>query len=92
MRAHSGPEDETLMNVFEAAGISAEMEAQSVRALLESSGIDSVVVRENVPELPVGRVEVRVTASDADKAKEVIREGQAGGPAAAEEAEAESEL
>ncbi len=92
MKGHSGPEDETLMNVFESAGISAEMEAQSIHALLESSGIESVAVRENVPELPVGRVEVRVTASDLGRAREAIREGQAAGPQAAEEAEAESEL
>ena len=70
-------------------GLSAETEAQSIHALLEANGIESLVVRQNVPELPVGKVEVRVVASDAQRATEVIREGQAGGPAAAEEAEAE---
>ena len=85
-------DEETLMNVFEAAGISAEMEAQSIHALLQSSGIESVLVRENVPELPVGRIEIRVAASELEQARQIIREGQAGGPAAADEAEAESEL
>jgi len=92
MKEQRGANDETLMNVFVAAGLSAEMEAQSIHALLEANGIDSVVVRQNVPELPVGKVEVRVVASDAERATEVIREGQAAGPSAAEEAEAESEL
>jgi hypothetical protein len=81
-----------LTTVFEAAGPSAEIEAQSVHALLESNGIDSLVVRENVPELPVGKVEIRVVASDADRAREVIREGRAAGPSAAADAEAETEI
>ena len=92
MKEQRGANDETLVNVFVAAGLSAEMEAQSIHALLEANGIDSVVVRQNVPELPVGKVEVRVVASDAERATEVIREVQAAGPSAAEEAEAESEL
>ncbi|MBI3665999.1 MAG: DUF2007 domain-containing protein [Acidobacteria bacterium] len=81
-----------LVPVFASAGISAEMEAQSVHALLESSGIKSVLVRENVTELPVGTVEVKVVASEAERAQQVIREGEQAGPAAAEEAEAETEL
>src|SRR5713226_5377924 len=84
MKEQRGANDETLVNVFVAAGLSAEMEAQSIHALLEANGIDSVVVRQNVPELPVGKVEVRVVASDAERATEVIREGQAAGPSAAE--------
>ena len=84
--------DETLTIVFEGAGVSAEMEAQAVHGLLESNGIDSMLVRENVTELPVGKVEVRVVASEAQHAKEVIREGKQAGPSAADEAEAESEI
>ena len=84
--------EEAMITVFEGNGISAEAEAQSIRALLESSGIESLLVRENVPELPVGNVEVRVMASDAERAQEIIQEGQRGGAAAADSAEAESEL
>jgi DNA invertase Pin-like site-specific DNA recombinase len=87
-----GPEDETLMNVFVAAGTAAEMEAQSIHGLLEASGIESFIVRENVTELPVGRVEIRVPASLVERARQIILEGQRAGPAGAEEAEAESEL
>lgn len=86
------PSDERMTTVFESAGLSAEMEAQAIHGLLESNGIESLVVRENVVELPVGKVEVRVMASDEERAREVIREGESAGPQAAEEAEAESEL
>ena len=92
MKDKRADDEETLMNVFEAAGHSAEMEAQSIHALLQSSGIDSVLVRENVTELPVGRVAVRVVASEVEQARQIIQEGQSAGPAAADEAEAESEL
>jgi hypothetical protein len=83
---------ESLVRVFQGTGLAAEMEAQSVKALLEADGIESIVVRENVPEIPVGKVEVRVISADAARAEEVIREGLAAGAAAVEEAEAESEI
>lgn len=83
---------ETLVTVFEGTGLSAESEAQAIHGLLESSGIESLVVRENVPELPVGLVEIKVMASLAERAREVIREGQLAGPEAAEAAEAETEI
>jgi len=81
-----------MVTVFTGDGISAESEAQSIHGLLESSGIESLLVRENVPELPVGLVEVRVMESQAARAQEIIQEGRAGGPEAAEAAEAETEL
>ena len=84
--------DEPLVTVFEGNGYSAEMEAQSVRALLEADGIDSVVVRENVPEIPLGRVTVRVLASEAARAEELLRDAQTAGTEAVEQVESESEL
>ena len=92
MRDKRPDQDETFMNVFQAAGLSAEMQAQSIHALLQSSGIASVLVRENVTELPVGQVEVRVAASEVEQARQIIQEGESAGPAAADAAEAESEL
>ena len=86
------PDTETLVIVFEGNGISAEMEAQAIHALLESSGIESLFVRENVTELPVGNVEVRVLESQAEKAREIIAAGREAGPEAAEVAEAETEI
>jgi len=84
--------EQPLVKVFESGGISAESEAQAIRGLLEANGIASLVVRENVPELPVGAVEVRVIASVAERARGVIREGRLAGPEAAAAAEAESEI
>ncbi len=84
--------EDPLVTVFAGNGFTAEMEAQSVHGLLQANGIESVVVRENVPEIPVGRVEVRVVASEAARAEELIREAQETGAAAADLGEAESEL
>ena len=86
------PDTETFVTVFEGNGISAEMEAQAIHALLDSSGIASMFVRENVTELPVGNVEVRVIESQAEKAWEIIAAGRAAGPEAADLAEAETEI
>jgi DNA invertase Pin-like site-specific DNA recombinase len=83
---------EPLVTVFKGVGTSAEMEAQAIHGLLESSGIESLVVRANVTELPVGSVEIRVVESLAERAREVILEGRRAGPEAAEAAEAESEI
>jgi hypothetical protein len=83
---------EPFVTVFEGNGISAEMEAQAIHALLESSGVESLLVRENVTEIPVGNVEVRVAGSQAERAREIIEAGRAAGPEAAEMAEAETEL
>jgi len=84
--------EEALVTVFRGSGLSAESEAQSIHGLLESSGMESLLVRENVVEIPVGLVEIKVLASLADRATEIIREGQLGGAEAAEAAEAETEI
>ena len=84
--------EDDLVTVFEGDGTLAEVEAQEIHALLEASGIESLLVRANVPELPVGTVEVKVIAPEADRAREVIREAQLAGPEAAEAAEAETEI
>ena len=87
-----GSGEDPLVTVFESVGVSAEMEAQAVRALLESQDIDSIVVRANVPEIPVGSVKVRVVGSLDVQALQLLREAEQAGPAAAEAAEAESEI
>lgn len=84
--------EELLVTVFRGSGLSAESEAQSIHGLLESSGIESLLVRENVVEIPVGLVEIKVLDSVADRAREIIRAGERGGPQAAEAAEAETEI
>ena len=85
-------ENEPLATVFESDGFAAEVEAQAIHSLLESNGIESVIVRENVPELPVGTVEVRVLAENVAQARHIIDDARAAGPEAADTAEAESEI
>lgn len=67
----------------------AELEAMAIQNVLESNGIATVVVGDSVlPNLPF---EVRVTREHAERAKQLIAEAQAAGPAAAEEAELQTE-
>jgi hypothetical protein len=67
----------------------AEMEALAVKALLDSNGIDAMIV--GSPQIPSLTFEVRVPKDQVDQARQVIADAKAGGFAAAEEAEQESE-
>ncbi len=87
------PTDEShaldLVTVFRSAGSTSEMEAMSVKALLESSGIDAVLVADaRLPNLPD---EVRVASRDLTQAKRLIADALAAGPGGAAEAEAQTE-
>jgi hypothetical protein len=64
--------NEEFVNVFESSNFDAESEADVIHGLLEANDIDSMIVRQNVPELPTGVVEVRVLESRADEARELI--------------------
>lgn len=64
------------VTVFRSRNRTAAIEAESIHGLLESAGLKSLIVRENVPELPTGWVEVKVLASDAEEARELIEEAQ----------------
>ena len=81
--------DLDLVTVFRSAGSTGEMEAISVKSLLEASGLAAVVVGDSrFPNLPE---EVRVPKEDATRAKRLIAEALAVGPAGAKEAEAAGE-
>jgi hypothetical protein len=67
------------VTVFRSRSRSAEMEAESIHGLLQSADLKSLIVRENVPELPTGYVEVKVLASEAEDAKELIQSAKQGG-------------
>lgn len=67
----------------------AEMEALSIKSLLDSNGIAAVMVGNSV--LPNLGFEVRVARDQADRARQLVAEAQRSGPAAAAEAELESE-
>ena len=80
-----------LETVFHAEGssVTAEIEAMSVKNLLESNGIAAVLVGDSVlPNLPF---EVKVAREQAERARKLIKDVEAVGPEAAEEMEAESE-
>ena len=66
-----------------------EMEALTVRQLLESNGIKTMLVGDSP--LPNFAEEIRVVAEDAERARQLIADALSAGPAGADEAEAESE-
>lgn len=68
--------DGPLVTVFSSRRHDAETEAEVIHGLLESAGIDAIIVRENVQELPTGKIWVKVVASAKDDADEVIRDAQ----------------
>jgi uridylate kinase len=81
--------DLDLVTVFQSAGTTSDMEALSVQALLEASGIAAMIVSaEMMPNLPE---EVRVAKEHATEAKRIIAAALAAGPAGAAEAEKRTE-
>jgi hypothetical protein len=69
--------------------VTAEIEADMIRGVLESNGIPVMVVgASQYPNLPF---EVRVPRGKVKEAEELIEQAKAGGSEAATEAEAESE-
>lgn len=79
-----------LVTVFQLAGGGTdEMEVLTIQRMLESNGIKTVLIGDSP--LPSLAEEVRVAAEDAGRARELIAEALAAGPAGAAEAEADSE-
>ena len=71
--------DEELVEVF---GSKEESETQVVRGLLESAGIDTLMMTDEAPQdiLPgVGSVVLKVPASQAEEARRVIEEARTTG-------------
>jgi hypothetical protein len=64
------------VTVFASRQVQAEIEAEAIHGLLESAGLESIIVRENVPELPTGQVFVRVLASDREDAERLIADAR----------------
>jgi hypothetical protein len=77
------------VTVFRSAGTGIETEAMLVKALLDSNGIDAMIVADTrFPNFPE---QVRVPRAEVTEAKRLIANALAAGSAGAEEAEAESE-
>jgi len=81
--------DLDLVTVFSSSNHDAEMEATTVCTLLESNGIQAVVVGPAV--IPSLEFQVQVPREAADDAIRLMAEARAGGPEAAAAAEAKSE-
>ena len=70
--------------------VSSEIEADVIRGVLEASGIPTMVTAS--AQYPNLGFEVKVPRGRVVEAEKLVAEAQAAGPAAAEAAEAESEL
>ena len=78
-----------LVTLYEGVGTTAELEAISIRGVLESAGIASVLSgTPAIPNLPFG---VKVPREMLEQARAAIEEARTAGPAAAEEAEQTTE-
>ena len=71
--------DDNFVTVFASRLHDAEVEAETVHGLLKSAGLEALIVRENVPTVPVGKVSVKVFASDRDDAEKLIAGGRDAG-------------
>jgi hypothetical protein len=78
-----------LETIFQGTGTTGEMLALGIKSVLDASGIAAVLVGNSV--LPYLSFEVRVAHDQVERARELIEEAQILGPAAADEAEMETE-
>ena len=78
-----------MVTVFSSSNHDAEMEAVSIKGVLDSSGIPAVVVGPHV--LPNLEFQVQVPQNLLEDARAVIRDARQGGRQAAEEAERATE-
>ncbi|HEX3877801.1 MAG TPA: hypothetical protein VHW24_12495 [Bryobacteraceae bacterium] len=78
------------ITVFSSSNHDAEMEATAIQTMLQSNGVDAVIVGPSV--LPSLEFQVQVPRAEAQEAALLITEARAAGPEAAAEAEAESEM
>jgi aryl-alcohol dehydrogenase-like predicted oxidoreductase len=76
--------DLNLVTIFTGMGTTAEIEALSIQAVLQSNGIDAVI--EGASELPNLPFRVKVAQIDRERAEAALAEARAAGPEAAEEA------
>jgi hypothetical protein len=81
--------DQEMATLFSSSNVDAELEANNIHAILEASGIPSMVVGASV--IPSLEFQVQVPRDHMEEAKKVIAEAQAAGPDAAAEAEAATE-
>lgn len=71
------------------ASAATEMEATTIKNLLDANGVSAVLVGDSV--LPNFAFDVRVARDEVARAREIVKDAQRGGPAAALKGELESE-
>jgi hypothetical protein len=81
--------EESLVPVFSSSNHDAEMEALTIKGILDASGIPALIAGPHV--LPNLEFQVQVPEHLVNAAQELINEARAAGPAAAAEAEAMTE-
>lgn len=74
-----------LVTVFGEEGSGSEMEAMQIHSILEAGGISSVVIGDS--RYPIFGQQVRVAREIEARARQLIKEAQAAGPAGAQTAE-----
>jgi hypothetical protein len=74
-----------LVTVFGEEGSGSEMEAMQIQSILEAGGISAVVIGDS--RYPIFGQQVRVAREHEARARQLIEEAQAAGPAGAEAAE-----
>jgi hypothetical protein len=82
--------DLDMVAVFSSASHDGEMEALTIKGILDGSGIPAIVVGPST--IPSLDFQVQVPESRAEEAREVIAEARQAGPKAAMEAELEQEI
>jgi len=78
-----------MIAVLESQGATGEMEALAVQSILDANGINAILVGSST--MPNLSFQVQVAKEDMEKAQNILNEARAAGPAAAVEAERESE-
>ncbi len=78
-----------MVTLFSSSNVDAEMEANNIHAVLEASGIPSLLVGTSV--IPSLEFQVQVPRENLEEAEKVIADAQEAGPDAAAEAEAATE-
>lgn len=81
--------DENFVVVFSSANHDGEMEAMTIRGILESVGIPAILVGPHV--LPVVEFQVQVPGHLVEAAEKAIADARDAGPEAADQGEAESQ-
>jgi hypothetical protein len=81
--------DLDMVTLFSSSNHDAEMEANSIHALLEANGFPSLVV--GTAQLPSLEFQVQVPKSLLEEARRVVEQAKEAGPAAALEAERATE-